>query len=51
MRTVQVADAKAKTETGRADGVEVLNAAMLRLDKEVGGRRMQVFPDSALRLN
>jgi hypothetical protein len=51
MRLVHVADAKAKTEPGRTDGVEVLNAAKLGLDKEAGGRKMQVFPDSELRLD
>jgi hypothetical protein len=51
MRMVHVADAKAKTEPGRTDGVEVLNAAKLGLDKKVGGNRMKVFPDSEPRLD
>jgi hypothetical protein len=37
--------------SGRGDGAAVLNAAMLGLDKEVGGRRMKVFPDSEMRLD
>jgi hypothetical protein len=38
-------------DTEHTEEVAVLNAAMLGLDKEVGGRRMQVFPDLELRLD
>jgi hypothetical protein len=38
-------------DTGDTERVAVLNAGKLGLDKKVGGHRMQVFPDSELRLD